>query len=61
MTTIRPPEEPLPLRPEVVLWRWVARALGPVLAGLGEPVEQDTAGGHGVLGGRALPGRHTRQ
>ena len=24
----------------------------------GEPVEQDTAGGHGVLGGRPLPGRH---
>ena len=24
----------------------------------GEPVEQDTAGGHGVLGGGPLPGRH---
>jgi hypothetical protein len=23
-----------------------------------EPVEQDTPGGHGVLGGGALPGRH---
>jgi hypothetical protein len=24
----------------------------------GEPVEQDTASGYGVLGGRSLPGRH---
>jgi hypothetical protein len=24
----------------------------------GEPVEQDPAGGHGILGGRPLPGRH---
>ena len=24
----------------------------------GEPVEQDTTGGHGVLGGGPLPGRH---
>ena len=25
----------------------------------GEPVEQDTADGHGVLGGGPVPGRHT--
>jgi hypothetical protein len=26
----------------------------------GEPVEQDSAGGHGVFGGRPLPGRHNQ-